>query len=195
MAPWSMTWKAVLVCSAVAFEPFAARTLTMPLSLLAIGLPSWSTTVVLLFVAKVSVIVFSVAESKFELLTVIEIEPFTVAVAAVYLLSVPRSTHITVGVAGCEACAVVAVVEACEDAGVAGCEGCDGSVASAAAGTTSASATTRISLRIFNPPSELCSAVVAGRDRRHLLGTRARLEARAQGCEKSVRIPYGAAAH
>ena len=91
-------------------------------------------------------------ESKFELLTVIEIEPFTVAVAAVYLLSVPRSTHITVGVAGCEASAVVAVVEACEDAGVAGCEGCDGSVASAAAGTTSASATTRISLRIFNPP-------------------------------------------
>src|SRR5438046_14852 len=123
-----MTSNAGFVCSAVAFEPFVARTLTMPLSLLAIGLPSWSTTLVVLLVAKVSVIVFSVFESKLELLTVIEIEPFTVAVAGVYLLSVPRSTHITVGVAGCEACAVVAVVEACEDAGVAGCEGWDGAV-------------------------------------------------------------------
>src|SRR2546430_17314228 len=105
-----MTSNAVFVCSAVALEPFGARTLTMPLSLLAIGLPSWSTTLVLLFVAKVSVIVFSVFEAKFELLTGIETGPFTVAVPVVYLLSGPPRTHLTVGVAGGEACPLVAGV-------------------------------------------------------------------------------------
>jgi len=77
-----MIWNAVCFCSAVASESLAARTLTMPRSLSAIGLPSCRTTFVLLSVAKVSVVPLRVFDSKFELLTVIEIEPFVVFVAA-----------------------------------------------------------------------------------------------------------------
>src|SRR5262245_27975830 len=108
----------------------------MPLSLSAMDFPAWSTMPVLEETGNVSVRAFSVGlESWFRLLTVIEITPFVAPFAAVYLLSVPRSTNRTCGglgfelavVAGAAATVAAAVVVfvawlfACVLAGVVGC--------------------------------------------------------------------------
>jgi hypothetical protein len=66
----------------VASDFFGARTLTMPWSPLAMTLSLWSTTVVFELTVNVSVRLFSVFCSKFELLTVIETDPLVVVVAA-----------------------------------------------------------------------------------------------------------------
>src|SRR5258708_31885326 len=81
--------------------------------------------------ANVTVEPLRVLDSRFELLTVIETEPFVVPLAAVYAVSVPRSTNITFAALACELASLLApVVElavawlfALLLAGVAGCDG------------------------------------------------------------------------
>ena len=123
-----MTWKAVSVVSVADGVFFAARTLTMPLSR-ALKVPA---IFVVELTANVSVEFLSKLDSWFELLTVIETEPFVVPLAAVYAVSVPRSTNITFAALACELALLLAPVVdvafalllALLLAGVAGCDGC-----------------------------------------------------------------------
>jgi hypothetical protein len=133
LEPRSITWNAVSVCRLEDDEFFAARTLTMPLSPAVKAPPIF----VLELTENFSVKPLSALDSKFELLTVIETDPFVVPLAAVYAVSVPRSTNITFAALACElAWLLTPVVEvpfalllAWLFAGVAGC------AANAAAGT------------------------------------------------------------
>src|SRR5258708_7745735 len=94
---------------------------------------------VLELTANVRVEPLSVLDSRFELLTVIETEPFVVPLAAVYAVSVPRSTNIPFAALACELASLLAPVVELAVALLfalllAGVAGCDGFAANATAG-------------------------------------------------------------